>query len=409
MKKIYFLSFLFIASFLPSFSQTYNYNFNGNLNESSTGPALTEVLSCSATAGNFASQLVTTTLGNCNAAAQTVFAFNEGGGLSFPNSNTIGGTYTIHVFFKFNLLSGYQRIIDFLGGSTDVGLYTLNDCLNFYPNGNVGACPYFVANRFYLLTLVRDGATNTITIYINGASFGSYNDASATYVPSTTTTPIVFFRDNIASSAQCEDRDGSIKYLSISPVTSTAGQVNTVWTNICAIALPVTLTSFTASKTATGAALQWKTASETATKNYEVERSANGKDFTAIGTVTATNRATGSSYFYTDAQPLADVNYYRLKMVDNNGGYRYSSTLKLNFSKETGLQLYPNPAHDVVVLSGLKQHNMIRLLTLDGRLLKSFTTDSETATLSLADYPKGTYVVECGDGKNTQRQKLIRY
>jgi hypothetical protein len=175
-----------------------------------------------------------------------VLAFNEGGGLAFPNSSTIGSSYTINIFWKFNSLSGYQRIIDFLDGSTDVGLYTLNNCLNFYPNGNVGACPAFVANTFYLLTLVRDGSTGNITIYVNGTSFGTYNDASNTYVPSTTTTPIVFFRDDIASGAQCEDRDGSVKYISISTTQASAPEVANTWANICSIALPLHMTSFTA-------------------------------------------------------------------------------------------------------------------------------------------------------------------
>ncbi len=409
MKKIYFLSLVFAAFLSPSFAQSYTYNFNNSLNEAGSGPALTEVLSCGAATGGFASQLVTTTLGSCNAAPQTVFAFNEGGGLSFPNSGTIGGTYTIHVFFKFNLLSGYQRIIDFLGGSTDVGLYTLNDCLNFYPNGNVGACPYFVANKFYLLTLVRDGATGTITIYSNGASFGTYNDAAATYVPSTATTPIVFFRDNISSSAQCEDRDGSIKYLSISPVTSTPGQVYALWTNICSIALPVTLTSFTAAKGPAGVLLNWKTANEFNTSRYEIERGSNGKDFSVAGAVPARNRSAADAYSYTDGNPLQAMNFYRLKITDMDGSYRYSNVLKINFAKEEGLQIYPNPAHNTVTLGGISPGKTIRLLTPDGKTLKTILSEGETKTISVENYPSGLYILEYQNGGRTERCKLLKY
>jgi hypothetical protein len=410
MNKFYLSLTLFFSLCLSvCYAQTYTYNFNNNLNESAGGPTLTEVVSCSAAQGGFASQLVTTTAGSCNAAPQTVFAFNEGGGLAFPNNSTIGATYTIHVFFKFNALSGYQRIIDFLDGSTDVGLYTLNDCLNFYPNGNVGACPYFVANKFYLLTLVRDGATNTITVYINGTSFGTYNDAALTYVPSTATTPIVFFRDNIASSAQCEDRDGSIKYLSVSAQAATATEVNATWMNICSIALPVTLVSFTAAKSTTGVLLNWRTASESNVSRYEIERSADGRRFLTAGSVIVRNNPAITSYSYNDESPLQAVNFYRLRIVDRDGSYRYSAILKINSSKDESLQVYPNPAHTVITLSGIRSGKTIRLLTADGRTLKQLAADGDAITVSVEDYPPGLYILEYSAGDHVERQKLVKY
>ncbi|MCX6278290.1 MAG: hypothetical protein NT004_09355, partial [Bacteroidetes bacterium] len=218
---------------------THKYYFVGNFNEGTgIGPALTEVLSCSAASGIFSNQSIITTSGACGAAPLPVFEFNAGGGLSYPNpSGLIGGNYTINIFFEFNSLSGYQRVIDFKNGVTDNGLYILNNCLNFYPSGNSGPCPYFEANKYYLITLVRNGTTNLIKVYVNGALFvNNYSDVSNQYVPTNASTPIILFRDNLPPSAgNCEDRDGKIKHFSVKSGTSTDSEVLETWNNICNI------------------------------------------------------------------------------------------------------------------------------------------------------------------------------
>lgn len=408
MKQFYFLLLFLLVATALSFGQVNEYRFNGNFNESNTGPALTEVLSCTAAAGSFNSRTINITSGTCGVTPQQVFDFNAGGGVSFPNSNTIGGTYTIHVFFKFNIQSGYRRVIDFLGGGTDVGLYTLNNCLNFYPNGNVGTCPYFVASTFYLLSLVRDGATNNISIYVNGTSFGTYSDAALNYVPATGTTPIVFFRDNIAGAAQCENADGSIKYLSVSPLTSTPAEVNSVWTNICTIALPVELESFTGTKSGTGVLLNWKTGNEISIAGYQIERSADGSSFTAIGNVSSAHLPS-YIYSFTDTKPLAGDGWYRLKITDLNGSSRYSPLLKINFKPGAGMQLYPNPASDLVMINGIADHGILKLYNATAVLLKTLTATGEAMSISIGSYPPGVYILEYSNAHTTERQKLVKY
>ena len=189
---------------------------------------MTEVLACGAGLGSFGTQSVTTSAGFCS--NSTAFCFNDGGGLSYPN-NSITSQYTINLFCKFNVLSGYTRIIDFSNGASDNGIYLLNNCLNLFPNGTVGPCPYFNPNLYYLFTFVRDGATNTISVYVNGTFFSSYVDATNMYRPATISTPIIFFRDDMA--VPCEAAPGCIRYASVSSGTLSPAQVNTVWVNIC--------------------------------------------------------------------------------------------------------------------------------------------------------------------------------
>jgi len=213
------------------FAQLQEYVFNGNLNEYNSGPALTEILGCGALPGSFGTQTAGTTAGAC--LTSNTFCFNDGGGLQYPNPGIISSSYTINIFFRFNSLAGYGRVIDFSNGGSDAGVYLLNNCLNLYPNGNVGACPYFNTNTYYLITFVRDGNTNIISVYVDGTLFGTYNDSGNIYRPGTATTPITFFKDD--NVAPCEAQPGCVKYISITPLVASASDVLLLWNNITTV------------------------------------------------------------------------------------------------------------------------------------------------------------------------------
>ncbi len=225
--------FLLLFSISVSSQPLQEYYFNNSLAGTGGGGTITELLSCSAVAGSFGTDSIITTNGLCS--VSTAFCFNAGGGFSYPNSS-ITGSYSINLFFKFNTLGGWSRIIDFSNSVNDAGFYLLNNCLNFFPNGNVGTCPYFQPNIYYLFTFVRDGATNIISVYVNGTLFSTYNDTGNVYRPATNTTPIIFFRDDNA--VPCESKAGCIKYASVSSQLLSAAQVDTIWQNICNISLP---------------------------------------------------------------------------------------------------------------------------------------------------------------------------
>jgi hypothetical protein len=117
--------------------------------------------------------------------------------------------------------------------------------------------------------------------------------------------------------------------------------------------LPVALTDFKASKQHNAVLLQWQTASEQNSASFIIERSADGKDFDAIGNVRAAgNSTTNKSYRYEDASPLKGNNYYRLKQVDADGKISYSDVRSINFATEATLSWYAQGKNAVVQLAG---------------------------------------------------------
>lgn len=105
--------------------------------------------------------------------------------------------------------------------------------------------------------------------------------------------------------------------------------------------LPVKLTAFNAAYIENRVKLQWSVSTEDNLAGYEVERSADGKQFSSIGRVVAVKQA---SYEFYDRQPISGANYYRLKETDNNGKFSYSNIVKISTAAgKSEISVSPNP------------------------------------------------------------------
>jgi len=112
--------------------------------------------------------------------------------------------------------------------------------------------------------------------------------------------------------------------------------------------LPVRLLSFSGAYNGSSTQLNWTAENETRFRQYEVERSTNGKDFSTVGVLTAQG-APGVKKNYTYSDNLVSVPgnvfYYRLKMVDMDGKSVFSQTIliKRNSKAINGIVINPNP------------------------------------------------------------------
>lgn len=96
------------------------------------------------------------------------------------------------------------------------------------------------------------------------------------------------------------------------------------------INLPVNPNYFVAGKDLNVVKLFWNTVMEFNTREYVVEKSSNGKDFTGIARIAAeTKQIAQRRYGFVDVVPDAGTSYYRLKIINNDEGYCYSEVRKV--------------------------------------------------------------------------------
>ena len=117
-----------------------------------------------------------------------------------------------------------------------------------------------------------------------------------------------------------------------------AGELNVV--------LPISLNYINGIKQSGKHLITWKvTCNTTPSATLTLERSADARNFTGVYTISATALRCAQPFDYADAQPLAGMNYYRLKIADANGKITYSNIIALlNATKGFELlNIAPNP------------------------------------------------------------------
>lgn len=173
--------------------------------------------------------------------------------------------------------------------------------------------------------------------------------------------------------------------------------------------LPLHLLDFDVIRQGKKVLLLWTTENEINTSAYVIERSSNGRDFTTIGHEPALNSSGRLHYQYIDATPLPGWNYYRLKMLDKDGQFNYSSIRRLNFADaETGIHIYPNPLTDGK-LHITATDNCSRILVVDpaGRQVRSLPLQGRVNTVDLSGLSKGIYLLKITTDKGTRTGKII--
>jgi hypothetical protein len=93
-----------------------------------------------------------------------------------PTTRVIGSSdYPIEVLFRFDLLVGYRKIIDFREGAADAGLYLLDGCLTFFPKEQ-DALTRIGSDSYVQIVLTRDAADRLVG-YVDGVRQFAFNDS----------------------------------------------------------------------------------------------------------------------------------------------------------------------------------------------------------------------------------------
>ena len=169
--------------------------------------------------------------------------------------------------------------------------------------------------------------------------------------------------------------------------------------------LPVKLIGFNAQKTTQKqVALTWATAVEKNSSKFEIQHSTDGYHFNTIGWVDAKGNSHAlKTYTYLHTNPN-ELNYYRLKQIDENLSFEYSTLVKVDFNSEdvelpAAVTMFPIPAiHDVTIaLTNKHQIAEISIYNIDGKLIHTQTTHSAIVKLDLANYVSGVYFIRLED------------
>lgn len=171
--------------------------------------------------------------------------------------------------------------------------------------------------------------------------------------------------------------------------------------------LPIRLISFQAQAQGRSTLLKWATATEENNRFFSIERSSNGIDFREIGKVDgAGDSYEVRNYAFTDENPLAGINYYRLKQTDFDSHFSYSPVESVTFEAKGGLRLAPTPVQNqlrVELDDCCPENANWQVYDFTGRLVLSGKVQAETPVFNLdvENLLPGNYVLRVSSGQTT--------
>ncbi|MDB5207945.1 MAG: hypothetical protein JWR72_3020 [Flavisolibacter sp.] len=291
---------------------------------------------------------------------------------------------------------------------------------------NYGNQPY--VQRHYDITPATNAATATatVTLYFTQADFDNYNavrgsnpplPASSVDVAGVAELVITQYHGTgtapgnyTGSSILINPNDGNIVWNSVQGRWEVTFDVNGfsgffVHTTVSNTTLPLKLVAFTANRNGTNNHLQWATTGELNTKDFVLQRSTTGQNFTDVAMVPSKG-AGNNQYSYEDAFRFDGAVYYQVKITDNNGRYTFSAVAKLFGYPTTGVSVYPNPVKGkttVLVNDRTLIGEVAKIIDAGGRMVHQFTIKNSVQNLDLQYLLPGIYLLNI----NGRTQKLV--
>jgi hypothetical protein len=120
-------------------------------------------------------------------------------------------------------------------------------------------------------------------------------------------------------------------------------------------------------------------------------------------------------YNFTDPDLIYSGTYYRLKMIDNNGMFKYSSTLLLSPELKLGLKSVKNPFKNIIHTEIITPGNgtiSLQVFNDKGQVVKKIQQEVRTGlnTIIIDNIPgtNGIYFLAISYGHEMVKTKLIR-
>lgn len=182
----------------------------------------------------------------------------------------------------------------------------------------------------------------------------------------------------------------------------------------CGVVLAANFTQFNGKLVSRKAFLNWSAFNEQNLSRYEIEKSTDGINFSRIGAEDALN-ILDASYNFTDPVDVNGNTYYRLKMIDQNGLYKYSSIVLISSGLSFAVNNLLNPIKNVInvdVIAPKEGPLNLTIYNSTGQFVKTIQLTMLKGLNNLVidhiDIPNGIYILSIGFDNEFIKRKLVK-
>lgn len=331
--------------------------------------------------------------------AQTVTLFSENMGT--PSANT---PIADHVFENDGSVA-YSGTADVRASTPSSGYTTASGGGNVWFSSSSTATPDFEISgidvslhrsyevSFGLLktTNAEDGSNFQIVVSVDGVGVLFENPT----LPTGSSTSNAYYYFTYALPAGFGGSDMSISFQKLG---GTSGfRVDDVLVEAEEIPLSVKLISFDVKEKNNQTYFTWKTAHEESIAHFEVEASVDGKQYSSLHKVQATNAFNGNTYHL--ELPSGKHSFFRLKTVHLDNSSEYSQVVKLN--KETGsdIQVRNTIVQNEMIIDNVKNNTEFRVINMAGQTVQKGLLHEGNNVVNMSALQAGNYILTTNQSK----------
>lgn len=182
------------------------------------------------------------------------------------------------------------------------------------------------------------------------------------------------------------------------------------------VVLPIELMDFYYTTEMNSTNLIWKTVTEKNSDYYEIQKSEDGLSFNPIGRVQAAfNSNSLMNYSFNDTERLTGITYYRLKMVDKDGTFKYSKLIAVDSSPSLSAtpNYFLNKDHQIEINKSftlVNGYDSFSILSSEGKTLVSYNLadyiSDDKILIPIQNIAQGIYL---GQLKGYSAQKSFKF
>lgn len=306
---------------------------------------------------------ITASNGNSIASGQAFFVESVNGGTatfkeSFKTTTRQQGVYRTNTTLNTKIRVAFKGADDSFIDDAVIRFYNdpavttaespVYDASNFNSGNFIASIK---GNRsFSIQTRPLNFYNDTVLVRIVSATTGNFKLNFSEYQNFTEAAQIILL--DLYSGTQTDVRLNPVYLFTITSNAATQGGRFKLVFRSQASVLPLSFLNIAAIAKQQGVEVSWKLAFEQNVTGYTVERSDNGREFSAIGTVPSRGNSNSPvDYSYTDGRAFNGAVYYRVKSNEASGAVKYSAVVRVNSSRQNMLSLYPNPARDQLTIT----------------------------------------------------------
>jgi len=177
--------------------------------------------------------------------------------------------------------------------------------------------------------------------------------------------------------------------------------------------LPVKFIAFDVAKQSNNVIVEWATAEEVNSSYYQIERSFNGSEWTAIGTVNAAQNSNSTkTYSFIDKNISAKIVYYRIRQFDIDGKFVVTPVRSIKMQNgTTDIKITAASNNSVYVHFSEEQKNSVTITvtSFSGQAISKQTVSHPVGQVLVQTRTTshGAYIVTVNDGNGLSVSKKI--